>query len=352
MKAATVALLAAISTFGCTAEPRRPSPQAESYLNAALDLILEHAMHRDQVDAEELRDRAMEQAAGAELPVDTYPAIRGALVALGDGHSLLELSKELADAERARGLTTRTEAAPALKTEAAPTRFDMEPRMLDTDAAIAYVNLPSTGRWNIQKYAETLSAGVSRLIAEEPCGWIVDLRGNGGGNMWPMLAGIGAVLGEASPGAFVESGEVTGRWFYREGAGRNAHRRNRSGVAARNAADATAGRRPDRKRRGQLRRGAGDRVQRQAAYALLRVADLRTHQREPRLPPGRRRQPRPRGRREHGPRRNDPHRADRPGRSRRGAMGPSGRGTGDRRRDPMANGRILPVAGSAARSSV
>jgi C-terminal processing protease CtpA/Prc len=27
-------------------------------------------------------------------------------------------------------------------------------------------------------------------------GWIVDLRNNGGGNMWPMLTGIGSILGE------------------------------------------------------------------------------------------------------------------------------------------------------------
>jgi len=34
-------------------------------------------------------------------------------------------------------------------------------------------------------------------------GWIVDLRQNGGGNMWPMLAGIGPVLGNGTAGSFV-----------------------------------------------------------------------------------------------------------------------------------------------------
>ena len=35
-------------------------------------------------------------------------------------------------------------------------------------------------------------------------GWIVDLRGNGGGNMWPMLAGIGPILGEGIAGYFID----------------------------------------------------------------------------------------------------------------------------------------------------
>jgi C-terminal processing protease CtpA/Prc len=34
-------------------------------------------------------------------------------------------------------------------------------------------------------------------------GWIVDVRGNGGGNMWPMVAGVAPVLGEGIAGYFM-----------------------------------------------------------------------------------------------------------------------------------------------------
>ena len=33
--------------------------------------------------------------------------------------------------------------------------------------------------------------------------WIVDLRGNYGGNIWPMIAGVGPVLGEGIIGWIV-----------------------------------------------------------------------------------------------------------------------------------------------------
>jgi C-terminal processing protease CtpA/Prc len=55
-------------------------------------------------------------------------------------------------------------------------------------------------------------------LADHPpaCGWIVDLRRNGGGNMWPMLAGVGPLLGNGYVGAFVGRGGTTA-WRYESG---------------------------------------------------------------------------------------------------------------------------------------
>jgi C-terminal processing protease CtpA/Prc len=47
-------------------------------------------------------------------------------------------------------------------------------------------------------------------------GWIVDLRGNGGGNMWPMIAGVGPVLGEGIIGWIVYNNREYER-EYRDG---------------------------------------------------------------------------------------------------------------------------------------
>ena len=49
-------------------------------------------------------------------------------------------------------------------------------------------------------------------------GWIVDLRGNTGGNMWPMVAGVGPVLGEGVAGYFIDPDGVATMWEYRGGA--------------------------------------------------------------------------------------------------------------------------------------
>ena len=65
-------------------------------------------------------------------------------------------------------------------------------------------------------YAADVRRILTDLSAQSPKGWIVDLRGNTGGNMWPMLAGIGPILGDGSVGSFVANdGNVS--WFYQDG---------------------------------------------------------------------------------------------------------------------------------------
>jgi len=67
-------------------------------------------------------------------------------------------------------------------------------------------------------FANALQGIIATVDTPEMCGWIVDLRGNSGGNMWPMLAGVGPVLGEGIVGAFVQPDLVATLWYYRNGA--------------------------------------------------------------------------------------------------------------------------------------
>jgi C-terminal processing protease CtpA/Prc len=67
-------------------------------------------------------------------------------------------------------------------------------------------------------YANTLHSRIrAEDTADDVVGWIVDLRGNTGGNMWPMIAGIGPILGEGTVGWFINPDQVETRWEYRGG---------------------------------------------------------------------------------------------------------------------------------------
>ena len=67
-------------------------------------------------------------------------------------------------------------------------------------------------------FANMLHNLIDSLDQSNPVGWILDLRGNSGGNCWPMLAGIGPVLGEGKCGYFMElGGKTSGAWFYKNG---------------------------------------------------------------------------------------------------------------------------------------
>ena len=94
------------------------------------------------------------------------------------------------------------------------------------DAVFAYVVIPMCGakysnmqenQGDFQAYADSLHTIAAGLEASHPSGWIVDLRGNGGGNMYPMIAGIGFVLGEGPLGYFLSSKGSEEQWFYRQG---------------------------------------------------------------------------------------------------------------------------------------
>jgi carboxyl-terminal processing protease len=89
-------------------------------------------------------------------------------------------------------------------------------RRLDT--RIGYLELPAIvgSAEQVQAYA-TVAQRVSQELDEGGIdGWVVDLRRNTGGNMWPMLAGAGPILGDGELGAFIfpESREP---WAYRAG---------------------------------------------------------------------------------------------------------------------------------------
>ena len=45
---------------------------------------------------------------------------------------------------------------------------------------------------------DSLQLAIAALQDKGACAWLVDLRLNGGGNVWPMLAGIGPLLGDSA----------------------------------------------------------------------------------------------------------------------------------------------------------
>ncbi|MGH7274909.1 MAG: S41 family peptidase, partial [Nitrospiria bacterium] len=66
-------------------------------------------------------------------------------------------------------------------------------------------------------YATTVQQLIRDLDAQDPCGWIVDLREDTGGSMWPMLAGLGPILGDGKAGAFVDPDGYEVDWYYQDG---------------------------------------------------------------------------------------------------------------------------------------
>ncbi|MEP6746575.1 MAG: S41 family peptidase [Bacteroidota bacterium] len=78
------------------------------------------------------------------------------------------------------------------------------------DDGVAYITVPwvsTTDSAICTLIADSLQQLISTLDTDGTNGWIIDLRKNTGGNCWPMLAGIGPLLGDGVCGYFVSARE-------------------------------------------------------------------------------------------------------------------------------------------------
>jgi C-terminal processing protease CtpA/Prc len=66
------------------------------------------------------------------------------------------------------------------------------------------------------EFSSNIQASIRAQDSEAIRGWIVDLRSNTGGNMWPMLSGIGPILGVDTVGFFINPVGAQVWWGYRE----------------------------------------------------------------------------------------------------------------------------------------
>lgn len=74
---------------------------------------------------------------------------------------------------------------------------------------IGYISVPgflSTSDTAMRSFSGKIQSFIRHLDTENNIkGWIVDLRGNTGGNMWPMLAGLAPLTGAGPLGYFVQN---------------------------------------------------------------------------------------------------------------------------------------------------
>jgi C-terminal processing protease CtpA/Prc len=250
------------------------------YFRVAFLAIQRTSVMRDRVDWTALRAEADMLRRGARTTADTYPALRLVLHRLGDNHSHLATPETVrahrggaavmpgltvlwpervvalvsagGPADRAGiavgdtvetvngqepthvfgvvlllsadgkniDLTVRRPgdgAAHAVRLQPGLTSFNQPATVRRLERGLGYIDVPGVvgggGRFD-----EDAVRAIREVDAEPTCGWVVDLRRNVGGNMWPMLHAVRPILGEATPGYFVSSGEREA-FSYRYGKG-------------------------------------------------------------------------------------------------------------------------------------
>jgi carboxyl-terminal processing protease len=183
--------------FACAAET---TPAA--YLDAALDIMELNSINREKINWQVFRQQAHERITGAKTIQDVHTQLRVTIKELGDGHSFMR-------------------PPPTAPTGTSVDRAQWKPRAARGEMMgdIAYVFMPTVPGGTPQAntaFADGLQKILADLDVHNPIGWVLDLRENAGGSMWPMMAGIGPLLGEGENGRFLTHGQ-TNTWWYRAG---------------------------------------------------------------------------------------------------------------------------------------
>jgi carboxyl-terminal processing protease len=172
------------------------------HLTEVVGIMEANSVYRLTIDWKAFRDSVFKAAKGGRTLPDTYRGISVALSLLRDGHS------------QYRPVLGSTISAPINSCVSSGATTPVLP------ANIGYVRVGSFS--GSSTAATDFAAGIQETIRTRDradlVGWIVDLRGNGGGNMWPMVAGLGPILGEGIVGHFIGPTGSRQVWHYQAGA--------------------------------------------------------------------------------------------------------------------------------------
>jgi len=176
------------------------APAAQRVLDSAITIARAGSLWRDTVTWTRVEPEVRAIAAGAETPIEAYPAIRYLLAALGDHHSF----------------HMRPSGARQFQTGGAQ---NPRPTIQMLPQGVGYVSVPAysgADRSAMNAYAKAMHDSITAILPQAGCRWVIDLRTNTGGNMWPMLGGLRPFLGEAGLGSFVTARGSAPLWHARD----------------------------------------------------------------------------------------------------------------------------------------
>ncbi len=182
-------LLLATGWPACAAHPRPLSPDAQLYVDTALAIMRHHVLASETIDWDALRKETIRRAKGAQTPDKTHDAITW-MVKRVNPHSSLILPQLWAELQQT---IERNPPMPFARTMPWSIGYIALPGFYSSDAEL------------IQRYALTGQSIIRNFADSTFCGWILDLRADNGGDLNPMLAAVGPLLGDG-PAGFKRTG--------------------------------------------------------------------------------------------------------------------------------------------------
>jgi len=155
-----------------------PSKEAKKYVDKVFRIIEKNYYYIDSINVNLLKDKCYALISNAKTPKETYPAIDTLLKNLFDHHHIFLKPEQFSNTSKIW-----------------PLKF---PSVEVINKSIGYIKIPSIAnqynQW--QLWIDSLQNSLERLEGPDVKGWIIDLRGNYGGDLPPMITSLYPFFGE------------------------------------------------------------------------------------------------------------------------------------------------------------
>jgi C-terminal processing protease CtpA/Prc len=180
----------------------KPSFRIKYFRNKMVSTIKKNSIYSDSLDWIKIKKDLTELSRG--LKNDSYLLVnymKSQLRAIGDNHSFFANDKQLKKLQECADCT--------------------KPYAKLIDSNTAYLSVPGFIAKNKSSQLEFATL-IQHLIKSLDSNynikyWIIDLRENWGGDMYPMIAGLAPIIGEGTYGYFVMPKKEREEWYYKKG---------------------------------------------------------------------------------------------------------------------------------------
>lgn len=183
-----------------------PSKKASAFIREVIAIAEKNSIVKDSVNWEKVYENMLSLAGSAKTTRDCYPSVNYLISELnkkGDNHSGF-YPPEFNTKHKSENMDER------------------QPESNYLGNSIAYISVPGFSTIS-KKLSEAFATKIQAMIKSLDSSytitkWIVDLRENTGGNMYPMIAGLGPILGDDTLGYFYMPGlKEKHPWYYSKG---------------------------------------------------------------------------------------------------------------------------------------